>query len=154
MVKQLHQTAQITREAVEHVAHELIAQKEPAGIGRLAQHGAAVSVDFPDADGEVAARVRSLVGPDMPVGMALDMHGNVSHKMIDATTVTTIYRTNPHVDARVRARECADLIVRTVRGEVRPVQHLETPPIVINIVKQYTGEEPMASSAPITRDKV
>ncbi|MBU6286741.1 MAG: M81 family metallopeptidase [Chloroflexota bacterium] len=138
----------ITADAFETIVGEMIALIRDGGPWDgvlLAQHGAAVSVDFPDADGEVAARVRSLVGPDMPVGMALDMHGNVSHKMIDATTVTTIYRTNPHVDARVRARECADLIVRTVRGEVRPVQHLETPPIVINIVKQYTGEEPMAT---------
>jgi microcystin degradation protein MlrC len=124
---------------------ELIRDRGPWDGVLLAQHGAAVSADFPDADGEVAERVRALVGPGLPIGMALDMHGNVSHKMIDATTVTTIYRTNPHVDARVRARECADLIVRTIRGEIRPVQHLETPPIVINIVKQYTGEEPMAS---------
>src|SRR5207237_2882381 len=40
-------------------------------------------------------------------------------------------------------RECADLIVRTIRGEARPVQALETPPLVVNIVKQFTGEEPM-----------
>ena len=138
----------ITAHAFETIVGEMVAlirDRGPWDGVLLAQHGAAVSAEFPDADGEVAARVRALVGPEVPVGMALDMHGNVSPKMIDATTVTTIYRTNPHVDARVRARECADLIVRTIRGEIHPVQHLETPPIVINIVKQYTGEEPMAS---------
>jgi microcystin degradation protein MlrC len=138
----------ITAHAFETIVGEMISlirDRGPWDGVLLAQHGAAVSADFPDADGEVAARVRALVGAGMPVGMALDMHGNVSHKMIDSTTVTTIYRTNPHVDARVRARECADLIVRTIRGEIRPVQHLETPPIVINIIKQYTGEEPMAT---------
>ena len=109
----------------------------------LAQHGAAVSESYPDADGEVAARVRDLVGPAMPVGMSLDMHGNLTQRMIQSTTVTNVYRTNPHLDARERALDCATLIVRTVRGEIRPVQALEMPPLVINIVKQFTGEEPM-----------
>jgi microcystin degradation protein MlrC len=111
----------------------------------LAQHGAAVSEEYPDVDGEVAARVRSLVGPDVPVGMTLDMHGNLSQKMIENTTATVVYRTNPHLDPRPRALECAEIIVRTIKGEARPVQALEMPPIVINIVKQFTGEEPMLS---------
>src|SRR5258707_4755416 len=111
----------------------------------LGQHGAAVSDDYPDMDGEVAARVRALVGPDVPIGMAPDMHANLSQKMIDNTTATVVYRTNPHLDPRPRGLECADIIVRTIKGELRPVQALEMPPVVINIVKQFTGEEPMLS---------
>jgi microcystin degradation protein MlrC len=57
----------------------------------------------------------------------------------------TFYRENPHVDARERARECAEIVHRTVTGEVRPVMALETPPLVINIVKQHTGSEPLKS---------
>ncbi len=105
--------------------------------------GAAVSEEYPDADGEVAARVRSLVGPDVPIGMAMDLHGNVSQKMVENTTAVVLYRTNPHLDPHSRALECAQIIVRTIKGEVRPVQALEMPPMVINIVKQFTGEEPM-----------
>jgi microcystin degradation protein MlrC len=63
--------------------------------------------------------------------------------MIESTTACVFYRENPHIDARQRGRECAEIIVRTVAGEVRPVQWLETPPLVINIVKQYTGMEPL-----------
>ncbi|NBT03011.1 MAG: M81 family peptidase [Proteobacteria bacterium] len=102
--------AQITSDAFGRIVGEIIdlLQKHGPWDGvLLAQHGAAVAEGFPDADGEVASRVRAVVGPDVPVGMALDMHGNITHKMIDATTITTIYRTN--------------------------------------IIKQYTGEEPMAS---------
>jgi microcystin degradation protein MlrC len=104
-----------------------------------------VSEEYPDADGEITRRVRELVGPDVPVGMTLDLHANVTQKMIQNTTVATFYRSNPHLDARPRALECAELIIRTIRGEIRPVQALEMPPVVINIVKQFTGEEPMAS---------
>jgi microcystin degradation protein MlrC len=136
----------IPSETFERIAdealHELGAHGPWDGV-LLALHGAAVAENFHDADGEFAARVRALVGPDMPVGAALDLHANLTERFIEETTATILYRTNPHLDARVRARECADIIIRTVRGEVQPVQALETPPLVVNIIKQFTGEEPM-----------
>ncbi len=109
----------------------------------LVLHGAAVSERYRDADGEFAARVRALVGPEMPIGISSDLHGNITARMVESATVMNLYRTNPHLDARIRARECGEIIVRTVRGEVQPVQAIETPPLVVNIVKQFTGAEPM-----------
>ena len=96
-----------------------------------------------DADGEFARRVRALVGPDMPIGVSMDLHGNLTPLLVESVTVANLYRTNPHLDARIRARECAELIVRAVRGEIHPVAAIETPPLVVNIVKQFTGAEPM-----------
>ncbi len=136
----------ITAEAFERIAGELLellASRGPWDGVLLALHGAAVSEEHHDADGEVAARVRALVGPGVPIGIALDLHANLTPRLVEQATVTVLYRTNPHLDARVRARECADLVARTVRGEVRPVQAIETPPLVVNIVKQCTDEEPM-----------
>jgi microcystin degradation protein MlrC len=136
----------IKADAFDRIVGEML---ERLGAGKpwdgvlLAQHGAAVSERHPDMDGEVVARVRALVGPDIPVGLALDMHANVSPRMIEHATVTVIYRTNPHLDARPRAEECAELVVRTARGEIQPVQALETPPLIINIVRQCTDDEPM-----------
>jgi microcystin degradation protein MlrC len=138
----------ITRDAFERIVGEmldLLRQQGPWDGVLLALHGAAVSEDYPDADGEIAHRVRALVGPEIAIGLAIDMHANISQKMIDNVTATVVYRTNPHLDARIRARECADIILRTIRGEVRPVQALEMPPLIINIVKQFSGEEPMRS---------
>ena len=136
----------ITSDAFERIVGEmldLLRQQGPWDGVLLANHGAAVSEDYPDADGEITARVRALVGPDVPIGLSPDMHANLSQQMIDNATVTVGYRTNPHLDPRPRARECAELIVRTIRGEIHPVQALEMPPVAINIVKQFTGEEPM-----------
>jgi microcystin degradation protein MlrC len=136
----------ITRDAFDRIMGEmlqLLRERGPWDGVLMANHGAAVSEEYPDVDGEVAARVRALVGPGVPVGIALDLHGNLTQKTVDNATAIVFYRTNPHLDPRVRAIECADIIVRTIRGEVRPVMALELPPLVINIVKQYTGEEPM-----------
>ncbi len=109
----------------------------------LAQHGAAVSEDYPDADGEFVARVRSLVGDNVPIGVALDMHANVSPALVRAATVVVGYLTNPHVDARLRGAECASLVVRTVRGEIRPLSAFRQVDAVINIVRQSTLDVPM-----------
>ena len=138
----------ITRDAFDRIVGEmldLIERQGPWDAVLLANHGAAVAEDFPDVDGEIAARVRALVGPTVPIGMALDLHGNISQRMIENSTACVFYRQNPHLDPTPRAFECAEIIYRTVRGEVNPVQALETPPLVVNIVKQFTGEEPMAS---------
>ena len=138
----------ITKDAFDRIVGEMIdllKENGPWDGVLLANHGAAVSEEFPDVDGEVARRVRELVGPDLPVGIALDMHGNISKEAVRYTTAMTIYRSNPHLDARERARECAEIIFRTAKGEVAPVQWLEMPPMYINIVKQFTGEEPMKS---------
>ncbi len=136
----------ITADAFDRIVGEMIAMLREGGPWDgvlLANHGAAVSEQYPDVDGEIAARVRAAVGPDVPVGMALDMHANVSPATVRATDVITIYRTNPHLDASRRAYECAELLHLTASGRVRPRQWLETPPLVINIVRQFTGEEPM-----------
>src|SRR5688572_25591935 len=136
----------ITKRAFDTLVGEMMALLKEHGPWDgvlMAQHGAAVSEEYPDADGEIVRRAREVVGPDVPIGVNHDMHANLSQKLIDQSTVTVVYRTNPHLDAKERAEECAELIVRTIRGEIRPVQALEMLPLVVNIVKQYTGEEPM-----------
>ena len=136
----------ITKDAFDRIVGEMMAllrERGPWDGVLMAQHGAAVSEEYPDADGEIVRRAREVVGPNVPIGVTPDMHANLSQKLIEQSTVTVVYRTNPHLDPKARAEECAELIVRTIKGEIRPVQALEMPPLVVNIVKQYTGEEPM-----------
>jgi microcystin degradation protein MlrC len=132
----------VTAEAFERVVGELVLELRTAmpldGL-LLALHGATVSAAFPDADGEVLKRVREVLGEALPVVTTLDLHANVSQAMVERATATMAYRTNPHLDQRERGLEAADLLLRTLRGEVRPVQHLESPPMLIQISKQHTA---------------
>ncbi len=137
----------ITEEAIEFLMQRIvdaIRDNGPWDGVLLPQHGAAVSVPYLDPDGELLRRVRELVGPNVPIGMALDMHGNVSRAMIDPADIVTVYQTNPHIDARAQALLCGRLLLRTIRGEIRPRMALVTPPLVVNILNQGTSDRPMS----------
>ncbi len=135
----------IAAEAYERIAAELLGDLRAAlpldGL-LLALHGATVSEEHPDADGELLRRVRELVGPGLPIVTTLDLHANVSPRMIALANATVGYRTNPHLDQRARGQEAARLLLRTIQGEIHPVQALETPPMLIAISKQHTAAEP------------
>jgi microcystin degradation protein MlrC len=111
----------------------------------VAAHGAAVAEEFPDADGAWLALIRSAVGPDIPIVATLDPHGNLSPEMVEACTALIAYRSNPHLDQRQRGEEAANLLLQTLRGKVHPVMRAAYPPLVINIERQLTSAEPLAT---------
>jgi microcystin degradation protein MlrC len=71
------------------------------------------------------------------------MHANVSPQLVANATVVTVYQTNPHIDADVQARHCAELVLQTVRGRIRPTSALAMPPSLVNILCQGTEDAPM-----------
>ena len=99
-----------------------------------------------DADGNTVEKVRAAVGPDLyfPIVMTLDLHANVSPRMISGVTATTIYRTNPHIDQRDRGREAAAILQGILEGRIHPVSALGEPPVLITILAQKTQAEPLA----------
>lgn len=133
----------ITAAAFEQLATELVDAIELPLDGLLvALHGATASEAYPDADGEVLRRIRERVGPDLPIIVTLDLHANISPEMARLSNAIVAYRSNPHLDQFERGREAALLMGRTLRGEVKPVHHLATPPMLIHISKQHTAVEP------------
>jgi microcystin degradation protein MlrC len=106
----------------------------------VAPHGATVAENAPDADGDWLKRVRSIVGPDMPIVGTLDLHANVSPAMVDATDALFGYRTNPHLDQFERGLQAGRCLVRALRTGIRPVQTLVQLPLCVNIERQATDE--------------
>lgn len=135
----------IAADAYERLAGDLIASLKKAfpvqGL-LVALHGATVSAQYPDADGEILRRIRQIVGPDLPVVVTLDLHANISAAMVRDSTALICYRTNPHLDQWERGQEAALLLARILCGEVQPVQAMAAPPLLIQISRQYTAEAP------------
>ena len=78
-------------------------------------HGAMVTRSLDDAEGELLRRVRT-VAPRVPIGVALDMHCNLSPAMAELATVITGYQTYPHVDISRRAIRAAAPILAMLEG--------------------------------------
>lgn len=138
----------VTADAFETLSNEqllLLDQEGPWDAVFMAQHGAGVSEAYPDLDAEFVRRVRSRVGEKVPIGVALDLHANVSEELVKAATVVVGFKTNPHVDAFETARECALITVDAVRRAKAPAMEFRRIDAVINILRQATGEEPMAT---------
>jgi microcystin degradation protein MlrC len=135
----------IENNAFDSLAGEIIEElKEALPLDGLlvALHGAAVAQNFRDADGELATRIRDAVGPKIPIIATLDLHANVSPLIVAKTNALVAYASNPHLDQKDRGIEAAELMAKTLTGELKPVQALEKPPLIINITKQYTVEQP------------
>ena len=109
----------------------------------VAPHGATVSTAYPDVDGHWLALVRGLVGNAVPIIGTLDAHANLSRQMVEHCDALVAYRTNPHLDQRDRGIEAANLMVRTVAGEIQPTMSAAFPPLAISIERQCTDEHPL-----------
>ncbi|MFM9107924.1 MAG: M81 family metallopeptidase [Chloroflexota bacterium] len=110
----------------------------------LALHGAMVAGGHPDADAAIVRRVREVVGPDVPIAVAIDFHANIGQPMIDAADIVTVYDTYPHCDQAERTREAVALLARTARREIRPVTALVKPPMMPVPQGQHTARPPFS----------
>ena len=136
----------VTGEAFERLTRELLDRlaRAPQLDGLLlALHGAMASELHADADGEVIRRLREQFGADFPLVVTHDFHANVSQQVVELSTALIIYKTYPHLDHRERGLQAAGVIARTIKGEIKPVQALVKPPMLLNIVRQNTNAPPM-----------
>jgi microcystin degradation protein MlrC len=107
-------------------------------------HGAMVTRRMADADGELLRRIREL-DRRMPIGVALDMHANVSEMMVANATVISGYRTYPHVDMLETGRFVASLVVKTIAGDIKPIMRWANVPMLPHVMRQSTDDEPNRS---------
>ena len=86
----------------------------------LVLHGAMVTQTADDADGEILEAVRAADGPDVLIAATLDMHANVSDRMVRNTDLFMTYRTYPHIDQFERAQHLSRLVERCLSDGIKP----------------------------------
>lgn len=105
-------------------------------------HGAQCAQGTDDVEGELLATIRAHVGPQVPIAVVLDLHANVSRRMLEQADYLLACLEYPHTDYAVRASEAYDLLERHVGKGLRPV----TCAVRLPIVGAYpTTLEPMRS---------
>ena len=114
----------IVRDVYESLRDELLADLEaamPVDVVLLALHGAMAAYGYDDCEGDILARVRRIVGPDVIVGAELDLHCHITGAMVDNASLLVIYKEYPHVDIPDRAEELFTLAADAAEGKTHPV---------------------------------
>jgi microcystin degradation protein MlrC len=107
----------------------------------MSHHGSMAVESVDDPEGELAAEIRAIIGPTTPFAMTLDLHGNVTRRMVDATDIICGYEIYPHQDARRTGERATRLLRRTIRGEIRPVMaHGQLPMILTGFCGSTFGK--------------
>ncbi|WP_031250107.1 M81 family metallopeptidase [Mesorhizobium sp. LNHC221B00] len=134
-------------------AYEYYAEKLVEGLGSAGKldgvlldlHGAMATPNRLDADRETLERVRAVVGPDVPVMVALDYHANLDEESIRAADAVFGYHFSPHTDMGSTGKRAAECLFRTLRREIAPVCVLVKPGVMVPSIFSATGIEPLKS---------
>ncbi len=110
----------------------------------LALHGAWVSENDDDPDGWLLQQVREIVGPTVPIVVTLDLHANITTRMIAAADALVGFRTYPHIDMYETGVRAAELLVTIMRQHLHPKMVLCKIPLLVPPENAQTTDGPMA----------
>lgn len=82
----------------------------------LSLHGAMVTQDCDDVEGDLLQAIRSMVGPDLPIAYSADLHAHFTAKMAGATPLVAGYHTCPHVDIFETGQRAMTLLLAEIGG--------------------------------------
>ncbi len=121
----------------------LVAAGELDGV-LLHLHGAMLSENAPDAEGDICEAVREVIGPAIPLIVEMDLHGNITPEFCAVVDGVIVYDTNPHIDTYERGVEAANLMAAILNEEIlRPGVHISKPPMLPPTINMRTAEGPM-----------
>ncbi len=109
----------------------------------LALHGAMVTETTDDAEGELLAELRTLLGPNIPIIATLDLHANVTDRMAASANSLIAYRTYPHIDQFERAQQAAVLLKKAMDREIAPEALVVRGPMLTGANHGRTQSGPM-----------
>jgi len=136
----------VTRDIYGHVKERMLRDLKAAGSvdGVLLDlHGAMVTEEHDDGEGDLISAVRDVVGPSVPIAVSLDFHGNISDTMVREADLLHGYKTYPHVDMGERGVEATERLLDVIGKRLRPTAALRKPPLLPPLGNQGTARGPM-----------
>ncbi|MEM9148346.1 MAG: M81 family metallopeptidase [Pseudomonadota bacterium] len=134
----------VAQAAFDAISGELLDRLQAAGQVDglyLDLHGAMVTEDVEDGEGELLRRLRAAVGPDLPIVVSLDLHANITAAFAEHASAVAIYRTYPHIDMAATGARAARLLRLLLDGGplAKAYRQLD---YLIPITAQSTRREP------------
>ena len=131
VVESLHAFAEpagpTIRAAYEEMRDRILADLAAAGpvdAVLMFLHGAMIAEGYDDCEADFVTRMRAQVGPDVRIGLELDLHAHIDDALLAVTDLIVFYKAYPHIDYSERAADLFNLMHRLLAGEIRPVMAL------------------------------
>ena len=119
----------------------------------LALHGAMVTTEEPDVEGELLRRIRGAKGAEsLPIFGAFDLHANLTPAMCALADGLVCYRECPHTDARETSVRAAGLLARSLREGRRPHMRYRQVPLILAPTGTGTADLPMRALEAAARE--
>ncbi|MFW6421233.1 MAG: M81 family metallopeptidase [Candidatus Bipolaricaulota bacterium] len=136
----------VSRETYNQVSDEILTAIEDEvdldGV-LLSLHGAMVVEGIGDGEGYLLEKIRSMVGPDIPVVSSLDLHAVVTEKMVSNSSALVGYRTAPHVDMRKTGQRAASILVDLAEEKYDVILKHKKIPLLVPGEKAESGSDPL-----------
>src|SRR5262245_52660874 len=110
----------------------------------LALHGAMCAEGTDDCEGAILELIRDRVGQDLPIVLTLDLHANLTRRIVGCANAVIGYKTYPHVDFYRCGWTGAEMLSRTLRAEIVPVTAMVKIPMIVPAENMQTANGPMA----------
>jgi microcystin degradation protein MlrC len=114
----------VSRSTYEGLRDEVLGQLRaalPVDAVVLGLHGAMVAAGYEDTEGDILARARAIVGPDVLISAELDPHSHLTAKRLKAADIFVYFKEFPHTDFVERAEDLWRITVDTLEGRIKPV---------------------------------
>lgn len=105
-------------------------------------HGAMVTDNCDDGEGELLEAIRAVAGHEIPIIVSLDLHANVSQRMVDLADVLVSYKTYPHIDMADTGRRSYEILGAMLANGKKPAKAFRQMSFLIPTVAQCTLMEP------------
>ena len=90
-------------------------------------------------EGDILDACRVLIGPAVPLVATLDLHANVTERMVRAADALVLYHTAPHIDVFETGQRGAAVLRRILDG-ARPVTAFQKLPLVVPAERANTQD--------------
>ena len=98
-----------------------------------------------DLESYVLSRIREIVGNDLPIMITLDLHANLSKRMLELSDAVFGIKQYPHIDMYDAGYLAMKVLIRTIQTGKKPECAMRGIPLMISLAAGYTLQEPFLS---------
>ena len=107
-------------------------------------HGAMVTQDHEDGEGELLRRIRELTGPNLPIAVSFDLHATVTPEIVEHASSINIFRTYPHIDLADTGARAFQSLEHLLTGN-QLCKAFRQVPFLVPLTSQHTESVPCLS---------